>query len=99
MYILYRHPETKALTITDTTSTEYSPDEKELTFIGDDDVSICIDQKGADELIRKLFADEKLDLSTFDCILHEWDDDDDDYDEDDDDGDELIIDPNFFLNI
>lgn len=98
MYILYRHPETKSLTITDTTSTEYSPVENELTFIGDDDVSIRIDQKGADELIRKLFDEEKLDLSSFSCILHEWDDEDD-CDEEDEDDDELIIDPDFFLNI
>lgn len=97
MYILYRHPETKALTVTDVTNTQYLPEEQTLTFFGDDDVSIAVSRSRSDELIRQLYEDGKLDISSYDCVFYEWDDDDDDeYEEDED---VFTIDPDLVIQI
>lgn len=81
MYLLYRHPETKALAVTDITNTQYLPEMQILTFFGDDDINITVDKSRSDELIRRLFEDGRLDISAFDCTFYEWDDEDDDDDE------------------
>lgn len=92
MYILYRHPETQTLTLTETSNTQYNEDEQTLTFIGDDDVSISVSKETSDELVRKLFEEGKLDISSYECEFYEWDDDDEDEDDEDEDA-SFFLDP------
>lgn len=95
MRILYRDPETEALTITDVTNTQYDAEEEILTFFGDNDISISVGRKESDELNRTLFVEGKLDLTAYDCENYDWPDDDDDDDEDL----EFVIDPDFLVDL
>lgn len=97
MRILYRDPETEALTITAITNTQYDAEEGTLTFFGDNDISISVKRKESDALTRTLFTEGKLDLTEYDCDYYDWPDDDDDDDEDDDI--EFVIDPDFLVEL
>lgn len=97
MRILYRDPETEALTITDITNTQYDADEGILTFFGDNDISISVGRKESDDLTRALFMEGRLDLTGYDCDYYDWPDDDDD-DEDDDDI-EFVLGPDFLADL
>lgn len=96
MRILYRDPETEALTITDVTNTEYSTEAGTLTFFGDNDISISVGCRESDELTRKLFTEGRLDLSDYDCDYYDWPEDED---EEDDEDLEFVIDPDFLANL
>lgn len=94
MRILYRNPENKNLSVTEITSTSYSPEEQSLTFFGDEDICIPADRGTADQLTKTLFLEGRLDISMYDCEICEWPDD-----EEDEEDEDFVIAPDFFLDL
>ena len=101
MRVLYRDYTDDTLVVTEVTGTTYYTDEQILEFSGDNDFGVKLPKEEAEALVRKLFEDGKLDLSSYQtCDVDFMFDDDDEYDEDendfdDDEDDEDVL--NFFL--
>jgi hypothetical protein len=95
MRILYRDPETSALTITGVSNTKYLPDEGMLVFFGDDDVMIAVTQHTADNMVLELFTKGVLDITEHLCTYYDWDEEDDD----DDDDMEFVFEPTFLKDL
>lgn len=99
MRVLYRDYNDRTLAVTEVTSTTYYEEEQILQFTGDNDFGIQLPKAEAEKLVRKLFEEEKLDLSgytTCDVDFMFDDDDDDDFDDEDfDEDDDDVL--SFFL--
>ena len=90
MIVLYRDYDSGVLTVTEVTSTLYYEEEQVLQFTGDNDFGIQLSKAEAEKLVKKLFEEEKLDLSGYTTcdVDFMFDDDDDEFDDDDEDFDE-----------
>ena len=90
MRVLYRDYEDGVLTVTEVTSTTYYVEEQILQFTGDNDFGIQLPKAEAEKLVRKLFEEDKLDLSGYTTcdVDFMFDEDDDDFDYEDDEFDE-----------
>ena len=87
MRVLYRDYTDDTLIVTEVTSTTYYVEEQILEFCGDSDFGVHLPKEEAEVLVRRLFEDGKLDLSSYQTcdVDFLFDDDDDDFEDDDED--------------
>lgn len=95
MRVLYRDYVDKTLTVAEVTGTLYFSDEEALQFIGSDrDFAVKADRPTAEKLVRSLYLEDRLDVSSYescDVDLLEDEMDDEDFEDMDDEDDLLDI--------